>query len=103
MSDGLPTARSMLPQTYLCLWVRCRAGCLHGGAAELQAIIDAGQGDKPIKDLKFRCAKCGSRRTDFVVMSRDAARVQPWRADESESSSSAAGHLRGQRPWRVEG
>ena len=103
MADNLPTARSMLPQTYLCLWVSCRGGCLHRGAADLQAIIDAGQGDKPIKDLKFRCAKCGSRRTDFVVMSRDAARVQPWRADESESISSAAGHLRGQRPWRVEG
>jgi hypothetical protein len=79
VTDNLPTARSMLPQTYLCLCVRCRAGCLHGGAADLQAIIDAGQGDKPIKDLKFRCTKCGSRRTDFVVMSRDAARVQPWR------------------------
>ena len=102
VSDGLPTARSMLPQTFLILHVRC-LGCKHRGPADLQAIIDAGQGDKPIKDLKFRCAKCGSRRTDFVVMSRDAARVQPWRADESESASSAAGHLRGQRPWRVEG
>jgi len=40
------------------------------GAADLQAIIDAGQGDKPIKDLKFRCAKCGSRRTDAVVNGR---------------------------------
>jgi hypothetical protein len=49
----------------------------------------------PLKDLKFRCAKCGSRRTDFVVMSRDAMGVQPWRADDSESTSSAAGHLRG--------
>jgi hypothetical protein len=61
----------MLPQTYLCLWVSCRGGCLRGGAADLQAILDEGQGDKPIKDLKFRCAKCGSRRTDFVVMSRE--------------------------------
>ena len=69
-SDGLPTARSMLPQKYLCVWVSCRAGCLRGGAADLQAIIDAGQGDKPIKDLKFRCAKCGSRRTDAVVNGR---------------------------------
>jgi len=90
----------MLPQTYLCLWVSCRGGCLRGGAADLQAIIDAGQGDKPIKDLKFRCTKCGSRRTDFVVVSRDALAVQPWRPEGAETG--AAGHLRGQRPWRVE-
>jgi hypothetical protein len=38
-------------------------------------------GHVPLKDLRFRCAKCGSRRTDFVVMSRDAARVQPWRTE----------------------
>ena len=98
MAENLPTARSMLPQTYLCLWVSCRGGCLRGGAADLQAILDEGQGDKPIKDLKFRCAKCGSRRTDFVVMSRDAARVQPWRAEGAEPTG-AARHLRGQRPW----
>jgi len=71
----------MLPQTYLCLWVRCRGGCLHGRAADLQTIIDAGQGDKPIKDLKFRCTKCGSRRTDFVVMGNGGVGVQPWRAE----------------------
>ena len=101
MAENLPTARSMLPQTYLCLWVSCRGGCLRGGAADLQAILDEGQGDKPIKDLKFRCAKCGSRRTDFVVVSRDALAVQPWRPEGAETG--AAGHLRGQRPWRVEG
>jgi hypothetical protein len=44
---------------------------------DLQAIIDAGQGDVPIKDLKFRCTECGSSRTDHVVTSRDALRVQP--------------------------
>jgi hypothetical protein len=53
----------MLPQTYLCLFVWCKA-CHHQGAADLQAIIDAGKGDRPLKDLKFRCAKCGSRLTD---------------------------------------
>ena len=89
----------MLSQSYLCLWVSCRAGCLRGGAADLQAIIDAGQGDKPIKDLKFRCAKCGSRRTDFVVMSRDALAVQPWKAGDKAENTGAAGHLRGQRPY----
>jgi hypothetical protein len=80
----------MLPQTYLCLWVRCRGGCQHGRAADLQAIIDAGQGDRPLKDLRFRCAKCGSRRTDFVVMSRDATRVQPWRTEEVGGRRGAA-------------
>ena len=93
----------MLPQDgWLCLFVWCKGGCHHQGAADLQAIIDAGQGDKPIKDLKFRCPKCGGRLTDFVVMSRDAQRVQPWRSDDAESTSSAAGHLRGQRLWQTE-
>jgi hypothetical protein len=46
-----------------------------------------------VKDLKFRCPKCGSRLTDFVVMSRDAQRVQPWRSDDAGSTSRAAGHL----------
>ena len=50
MTDNLPTARS----------------------------IDAGKGDRPLKDLKFRCAKCGSRLTDAVVMGKDALGVQPW-------------------------
>jgi hypothetical protein len=98
VTDGPPTARNTLPKgAWLCLWVSCRGGCLHGGAADLQAIIDAGQGNKPIKDLKFRCARCGSRLTDFVVMSRDATRVQPWKGDTE--STGAAGHLRGKRPY----
>ena len=54
MSD-LPTARSMLPQTYLCLWVRCRGGCLRGRAADLQAIIEAGQGEP--YDACNRCCR----------------------------------------------
>ena len=53
MTDNLPTARS----------------------------IDAGKGDRPLKDLKFRCAKCGSRLTDGVVMAKDALAVTPWRAE----------------------
>jgi hypothetical protein len=90
----------MLPNdSWLCIFVWCKA-CHHQAPADLQAIIDAGRGDVPVKDLKFRCAKCGSRMTDFVIMSRDAIRVQPWRADDADSTSGAAGHLRGQRPWR---
>jgi hypothetical protein len=57
----------------------------------------------PLKDLKFRCAKCGSSLTDHVTMAKDALSVQPWRANaDAEPSSTAAGHLRGQQPWRAE-
>jgi hypothetical protein len=81
MADGRPTARSILPQDrWLCLLVWCTA-CHHRAPADLQAIIDAGKGDQPLKDLKFRCAKCGSSLTDHVVMSRDALSVQPWRTE----------------------
>ena len=98
----LPTARSMLPNdSWLCVFVWCKA-CHHQAPADLQAIIDAGRGDVPVKDLKFRCTSCSSALTDFVIMSRDALGVQPWRADDGDSTSSAAGHLRGQRPWQAE-
>jgi len=77
VTDNLPTARSMLPQDgWLCLFVRCRA-CFHQAPADLQAIVDAGRGDDPIKHLKFRCTECGYWRTNAVVVSRDALRVQP--------------------------
>jgi hypothetical protein len=96
MTDTFPTARTMLPNDgWLCLWVWCKA-CRHRGAADLRAIVNAGRGDVPVKDLKFRCAKCSSRLTDFVVMSRDALGVQPWKADGAEPTG-AGGHLRGQR------
>jgi hypothetical protein len=39
--------------------------------------VDAGRGDVPLKDLRFRCAKCGSRHTNHVTMARDALGVQP--------------------------
>ena len=32
------------------------------GSAQALTIIDGGQGDVPLKDLKFRCTQCGSRR-----------------------------------------
>jgi len=43
----------------------------------LQAIIASGRGDVLVKDLRFRCAECGSRLTDHVTMVKDALRVQP--------------------------
>jgi hypothetical protein len=69
----------MLPQSgWLCLLVWCKA-CHHQAPADLQALADAGRGDVPVKDLRFRCAQCGSRLTDHVVMAKDALRVTPWR------------------------
>ena len=70
----------MLPQTaWLCLLVWCKA-CRHQAPTGLQAVVDAGRGDAPIKDLRFRCTNCGSRLTDSVVMAKDALGVQPWRS-----------------------
>jgi hypothetical protein len=51
----------MLPQTFLILHVRC-FGCKHRGPADLQAIIDAGQGDKPIKKIPLRQVRQPSHR-----------------------------------------
>jgi hypothetical protein len=86
----------MLPQDgWLCLLVWCTA-CHHQSPANLQAIIDSGRGDVPLKDLKFRCTKCHSALTDAVVMSRDALAVQPWKVDDdADTATGAAGHLRG--------
>jgi hypothetical protein len=56
------------------VWCKARH---HEAPADLQGILDAGRGDVPIKDLRFRCAQCGSRPTDSVVMARRALRVTP--------------------------
>jgi hypothetical protein len=55
--------------------VRCKS-CRHQADADLQALVDAGRGDVALTRLRFRCANCGSRLTDFVVTSRD--NPQPW-------------------------
>ena len=84
MTDGLPTARTTHATGFLCVLVWCKA-CRREEQADLQAIIDAGCGDVPVKDLRFRCTKCGSSRlTDWVVMARDAMRVQPWRGEQRQ-------------------
>jgi hypothetical protein len=44
--------------------------------ADLQAIVNAGRGDAPLTELRFRCSHCGTDRTDFVVTPRD--NPQPW-------------------------
>jgi hypothetical protein len=44
--------------------------------------VDAGRGDVPLIEWRWRCANCRSRLTDFVCTSQDAVRV-PWRASET--------------------
>jgi hypothetical protein len=94
MTDDLPTARTHLQAGWLVVLV-WRKACFHPAPADLQAIIDRGRGDVPLKDLKFRCTKCGSSLTDSVMMSRDTLAVQPWKSDDPNATSRAAGHLRG--------
>jgi hypothetical protein len=60
---------------------RNQTGMGHHATANLQEIVDSGRGDVPLKDVKFRCAKCGSRRTDSVIMGKGGVCVQPWRAE----------------------
>jgi len=76
---NLPTARTHLAAGWLIELVWCNA-CHHQAPADLQAIIDAGLGDVPLKDLRFRCAQCGSQRTD-AVMGKGGVGAQPWRSD----------------------
>jgi hypothetical protein len=47
VTDGLPTARSTLRASWACLFVWFTS-CHYQGPADLQAIIAAGQGDKPL-------------------------------------------------------
>ena len=68
--DALPTARTTLRTGYVRVLVFCRS-CRYRGAADLQAIVEAGRGDVPLTELRFRCSRCGTDRTDFVVTSRD--------------------------------
>jgi hypothetical protein len=60
--------------------VWCKGGCQHRAPADLQKLVDAGHGDVPLTQLRFRCSNCGSRRTDWVVTARSAIGVQSWRA-----------------------
>ena len=64
--DALPTPRSMLGSRFLRLVVWCKS-CRHQADADLQALVDSGRGDVPLKDLRFRCTNCRSRLTDWVV------------------------------------
>lgn len=62
--------------------------------ADLRAIIAWGEATYRVKDLRFRCTKCGSRRTGSVVMARAAMAVQPWKADDdADTGTGAAGGI----------
>jgi hypothetical protein len=78
--DNLPTARSTLPNASW-LYLHVSAVPAPPGASGLTNHIDAVQGHRPLKDLKFRCAKCGSRRTEAVMMGKGGVGVRPWRAE----------------------
>lgn len=54
------------------LAVTCNA-CLRSADADLAALIAAGYGDTPLRDLRFVCSGCGSADTfAFVSGSKDA-------------------------------
>ena len=75
----LPTPRTTLAARYVAVLVWCKS-CRHQAEADLQALIDAGRGDVPLVDLRFRCGNCRSKLTDFVCTSRSGALVKPWLA-----------------------
>jgi hypothetical protein len=50
--------------------------CRHQADADLRALVLSGHGDVLLVDLPFRCSRCGTDNTDFVVTSRDTP--QPW-------------------------
>lgn len=69
MSDDLPTPRSTVRSRYARVLVWCKA-CRHQREADLQALVDAGHGDVPLINLRFRCSNRGSRLTGWVVTAK---------------------------------
>jgi hypothetical protein len=60
MTDDLPTARTTLRGGYVRVLVFCKS-CRHQADADLSAIMDAGRGDLPLTELRFRCSQCRTR------------------------------------------
>jgi hypothetical protein len=67
-------ARRCAPATSIEVLVWCKGGCQHQAPADLQKLIDSGRGDTPLIHLRYRCSKCGSSHTDWVVTSRYGGR-----------------------------
>jgi hypothetical protein len=78
----LPTPRTTLACRYVAVLVWCKS-CRHQGVADLQRLVDAGRGDVPLIELRWRCANCSSRLTDFVCTGQGAVGVKPWRTSEA--------------------
>jgi len=71
LTDDFPTARTHLEAGWLVEFVWCKA-CHHQGPADLQAIVDAGRREVPLKDLKFRCAKLPKKTARYDNQSRSS-------------------------------
>ena len=69
VTDNLPTARTTLARS-LCPREGFCKSCQHRADADLQALIDAGHGNVPLTHLRFRCARCATGNTDFVVTAK---------------------------------
>jgi hypothetical protein len=79
MADTLPTPRSTLRSGGI-IRVWCKAGCHHQVDLDPQRLIDLGRGDVPLIHLRYRCDRCGSTHTDWVIT---APHTGPWWAKES--------------------
>ena len=74
----------------------------HRRNADLQALIDAGRGDVPLIDLRFRCSNCGSRLTVSCAHQRTRSRCSrggpELRISRRRQSDPAPGGPAGDRP-----
>jgi hypothetical protein len=71
----LPTPRTTLKARYVRVLLTCWS-CKYQRDADLQALIDAGRGDTPLVELRWRCSQCHTDKVDMVVTSQ--ATVRPW-------------------------
>ncbi len=69
----LPTARTTLQTGYVRLLLTC-CSCLRSRDADLQGLIDAGRGDVPLVQLRFRCSYCGHREIDAMIAAKGSAK-----------------------------
>ena len=81
---GLPTPRTTLAASYVCVLVWCKS-CRHQAPADMQKMIDAGKGDVPLTWLRFRSSNCRSSLTDFVCTERTTIGVRPWQRPAARS------------------
>ena len=69
-APDLPTARTTLQARHVDLRLTCRS-CRRSRNADLQALVDAGNGDVPLVQLRFRCSYCGHRSVDALVVPKE--------------------------------